>query len=115
MADRNRRRNFSHAGESSNRRLRLGSRPGERRIGSRKGDGGSEILRGGADLNSQILQRPGALLPLVPGFENHVILVRLRENRGYLALPERIVECVVDVLRSDAKTAGGVAVDIDQK
>ena len=47
------------------------------------------------------------------GFEDHAVLVRLREDRRDDALPEGIVERIVDRRRGDAEPRGGGAVDQD--
>src|SRR5487761_221363 len=51
------------------------------------------------------------LLEVRCNFQYDVILVELAEYGGYLALPEGVVERVIDHRRSDAKTAGGIPVD----
>ena len=56
-------------------------------------------------------QVPGVLLKLRLHFQNHVILVQLRENGRDLALAERVVQSIVDHLRRDAEPRRCVAIN----
>ena len=58
-----------------------------------------------------ILQRVRVLLELRIDFQDHVILIELREDRGDLALAKGVVERVVDVGGQNAEARSGVAID----
>ena len=60
------------------------------------------------------LQGVGIELELRLGLQNDVILVQLGVESVDLALPEGVVERVVDGLRRDAEARGGGAID-DQR
>ncbi len=49
------------------------------------------------------------------GFEDHPVLVQLREHGRDLALAERVVQRVVDHLRGDAEPRRGVAIDVQPR
>ncbi len=43
-------------------------------------------------------------------FENDVILIQLREDRGYLALPIRVIECLIDRRGGNPEAGSGIAI-----
>ncbi len=62
-------------------------------------------------MHVDILQRVGILLELRIHFEHDVILVQLRENRGHLPLPERVIQRVVNRLRQNSQPGCCVAIN----
>src|SRR6267143_2058944 len=64
------------------------------------------LAGGGADVNT--LERIRVLLELRIDFEDDVILVELRKNRGDLTLAEGVVERVVNVGGKNSEARGGV-------
>src|SRR6516164_7935282 len=68
---------------------------------------------GGFDV--KVFQRVRILLELRIDFQNHMILIQLREDGRDLALAVGIVKRVVDVRRKDAQARSGVAVDTERR
>src|SRR5882757_6260547 len=69
-----------------------------------------ELLRR-ARPDVEALQRPGVQLETRIKFLNHMVLTHLREEGCDLALPESIVDGVIDCLDADSKSRGARAVD----
>ena len=70
-------------------------------------------LRAVRRLHVNVFQRVGILLKARIHFQNHVILIQLRENRGDLPLAERVVERVVNRRRQNAQSRGRIAVNYE--
>src|SRR5207302_387371 len=68
-------------------------------------------LRAAAGFHVNVLQRIGRLLELRVDFQQHVVLVQLREDSGDLALAESVIERVVNGLGQNAEARGRVAID----
>ena len=66
-------------------------------------------------MHVNILQIPGVVLIFRVHAKDDVILIQLGEHRRNLSLAERIVECVVQCLRGDAKAGRRVAVDHEHR
>ena len=79
MVDGERSRNFADRGKGFERNLGEAGGTSESGVGTGEGHRGGQILGGGANLNVK---------PFRAGFENHVVLIGLRENSGHLALAE---------------------------
>src|SRR5229473_1647163 len=79
---------------------------GERHLG-----GAARYALGGAAADKNAIDVCGILLKLRIDLKDHAILVALGENGRNLALRERIVERIVDVLDLDAKPGRSGAVD----
>ena len=75
------------------------------------GEGAERNLCAGGRARRRCSQGVGILLEFGLHFQDHVVLVELRENGRDLALAEGVVERVVDRLRSDAEARGGIAID----
>src|SRR4030088_473303 len=80
------------------------------RFYGRKNAQRDELLRR-ARPNVKILQRPGVELEMGIKFLDHVVLAHLREEGCDLALPEGVIDGVVDCLDTDSEARGGRAVD----
>ena len=82
------------------------------RVGSLKvAEGRKRHLHPGVGVHVNVLQRIRILRKLRVHFEHHVVLVQLRKNGGDLALPEGVVERVVDGLGQYAQTRRGIAIN----
>ena len=55
-------------------------------------------------MHKNLFQRVGILLERRVHFKDNVVLIELRENRGYLALAKCVVQSVVDHLRQNPQT-----------
>src|SRR5215470_7532920 len=62
-------------------------------------------------MNIDALEGVGILLELRVHFQDNVVLIQLRVNRGDLALSEGVVESVVDVGGKNSQTRSRIAVD----
>src|SRR6266566_1152351 len=86
--------------------------PSERRIpGVEMREGTERDLRAVGGFDVKVFQRVRILLELRIDFQDHVILIQLREDGGDLALAVGIVKRVVDVRRKNSQARSGVSVN----
>ena len=74
-------------------------------------EGGQRNLHSAVGVHVNVLERIRILRKLRIHFQHHVVLVQLGKYGGNLALPEGVVERIVDGLGQNAQTRRGIAID----